>query len=116
MRPSIWSWATPSARSAERQGVAPLGEQGGGDPRNKELLRGSRENYHFQLTREQVVTEMLEGRTFQQVSTGAGMPVKRAMAYRLVRAVRTKGSIVLFFRLQGAAVIPLLDAQETAVA
>lgn len=38
---------------------------------------------------------MLEGRTFQEVSAGSPMPVKRAMAYRLLRAVRTKGTIAL---------------------
>jgi len=38
---------------------------------------------------------MLEGCTFQQVSAGSSPPVKRAMAYRLLRAVRTKGEIAL---------------------
>lgn len=68
---------------------------------NKELLRDNREKHHSRLTREQVVTAMLEGRTFQQVSTGGGMPVKRAMAYRLACAVRTKGSIALRDGRQG---------------
>lgn len=47
------------------------------------------------VTREQLVTAMLEGQTWQQVSTGFPVPLKRAMAYRLLRAVRTKGNIVL---------------------
>jgi len=48
-----------------------------------------------QEAREQLVTAMLEGRTFQEGSRGSPAPVKRAMAYRLLRAVRTKGSIAL---------------------
>src|SRR3979411_1155556 len=48
-----------------------------------------------QITREQLVIAMLEGQTWQQVSTDFPMPVKRAMAYRLLRAVRTKGNIEL---------------------
>jgi transposase len=47
------------------------------------------------VARAQVVTAMLEGRTFQEVSTGSPSPVKRAMAYRLLRAVRIKGDIAL---------------------
>jgi transposase len=54
-----------------------------------------------QMTREQVVTAMLEGRTFQEVSSGSRMPVKRAMAYRLLRAVRAQGPIALQDRRQG---------------
>jgi transposase len=38
---------------------------------------------------------MLEGQSWQEVNTGASLPVKRAMAYRLLRAVRTKGNIAL---------------------
>lgn len=53
------------------------------------------------LTREQLIIAMLEGRTFQQVSTGSHVPVKRAMAYRLLRAVRTQGPIALQDRRQG---------------
>jgi len=48
-----------------------------------------------QEAREQLITAMLEGRTFQQVSTGSPVPLKRAMAYRLLRAVHTKGEIAL---------------------
>lgn len=51
------------------------------------------ENNSHQLTREQLVTAMLEGQTWQQVSTGFPVPLKRAMAYRLLRAVRAKGNI-----------------------
>jgi hypothetical protein len=56
---------------------------------------GVLERNQCQVTREQLVTAMLEGRTFQQVSAGAPVPLKRAMAYRLLRAVRTKGTIAL---------------------
>ncbi len=48
-----------------------------------------------QVAREQLVTAMLEGQSWQEVNTGASLPVKRAMAYRLLRAVRTKGNIAL---------------------
>jgi transposase len=48
-----------------------------------------------QTMREHMVTAMLEGCTFEQVSKGVAMPVKRAMAYRLLRAVRTRGAIAL---------------------
>ena len=44
-----------------------------------------------QIAREQLVTAMLEGQSWQQVSAGSSLPLKRAMAYRLLRAVRTKG-------------------------
>lgn len=46
------------------------------------FMRGERNGP--QITREQLVTAMLEGQTWQQVSTGLPMPVKRAMAYRLL--------------------------------
>jgi len=48
-----------------------------------------------QVAREQLVTALFEGRTFQEVSTEAPVPLKRAMAYRLLRAVRTKGTMAL---------------------
>jgi transposase len=48
-----------------------------------------------QITREQLVTAMLEGQTWRQVSTDFPLPMKRAMAYRLLHAVRTKGEIAL---------------------
>ena len=38
---------------------------------------------------------MLEGRTFRQVSASTPTPLKRAMAYRLLHAVRIKGNIAL---------------------
>ena len=47
------------------------------------------------IAREQLVTAMLGGQSWQQVSAGAPVPVKRAMAYRLLHAVRTKGNIAL---------------------
>jgi transposase len=48
-----------------------------------------------QVAREQLVIALFEGRTFQEVSAEAPVPLKRAMAYRLLRAVRTKGKIAL---------------------
>lgn len=48
-----------------------------------------------QIAREQLVRALCEGRTFQEVSTESSVPLKRAMAYRLLRAVRTKGNIAL---------------------
>lgn len=47
------------------------------------------------LAREHLVRAMQAGRTFQEVSQGEEQPLKRAMAYRLLRAVRTKGDIAL---------------------
>jgi transposase len=38
---------------------------------------------------------MLEGRTFQEASKGTDVPLKRAMAYRLLQAVRTQGKSAL---------------------
>ena len=46
-----------------------------------------------QVAREQLVTVLFEGRTFQEASTQTQVPLKQAMAYRLLRAVRTKGKI-----------------------
>jgi transposase len=48
-----------------------------------------------QIAREQLVIALLEGQSWQQVSAGSSLPLKRAMAYRLLRAVRTKGNITL---------------------
>jgi len=67
----------------------------GGHHMGKECQSGNRERNHRQVARERLVTEMLEGRTFRQVSTSTPTPLKRAMAYRLLRAVRTKGTNVL---------------------
>jgi len=62
---------------------------------DKECERGVLESKQRQAAREQLIIAMLEGRTFQEVSTGTLVPVKRAMAYRLLHAVRTKGNIAL---------------------
>jgi transposase len=48
-----------------------------------------------QAERSQLIAAMLEGRTFQEVSQEANVPLKRAMAYRLLHAVRTKGESAL---------------------
>jgi transposase len=61
----------------------------------KERESGSVARRQRQAAREQLITAMLEGRTFEQVSIGAPVPLKRAMAYRLLCAVRTKGKIAL---------------------
>src|SRR5205807_5309400 len=45
--------------------------------------------------REQFITSMLQGRTFEEASKESDAPLKRAMAYRLLRAVRTQGEIAL---------------------
>jgi len=61
----------------------------------KECEWGEVERNQRQRAREQFITAMLEGRTFQQASAESSPPVKRAMAYRLLRAVRTKGNSAL---------------------
>ena len=43
-----------------------------------------------QEAREQLITAMLEGQSWQEVSQGSNVPLKRAMAYRLLHAVRIK--------------------------
>jgi transposase len=48
-----------------------------------------------QEAREQLVTALLQGQSWQEVSGGTDVPLKRAMAYRLLRAVRTRGNIAL---------------------
>jgi transposase len=48
-----------------------------------------------QAARKQLIAAMLEGRTFQEVSKGSDVPLKRAMAYRLLHAVRTQGESAL---------------------
>src|SRR5215469_2741483 len=67
----------------------------------QECQSGNGERKQRQVARERLVTEMLEGRTFRQVSTSTPMPLKRAMAYRLLRAVRTQGPTALQDRRQG---------------
>ncbi len=53
------------------------------------------ESNQRQEAREQFIAALLEGRPFREVSAGSSPPVKRAMAYRLLRAVRTKGTTAL---------------------
>lgn len=48
-----------------------------------------------QAAREHLVTAMLAGQSWQEAAVATAMPVKRAMAYRLLRAVRTKGNTAL---------------------
>ncbi len=48
-----------------------------------------------QAAREQLIRSMLEGRSFEEASKEADAPLKRAMAYRLLRAVRTEGESAL---------------------
>jgi transposase len=62
---------------------------------SKKYKLGDMERNRRQVARAQLIAAMLEGRTFQEVSIGDSVPVKRAMAYRLLRAVRSKGKIAL---------------------
>jgi transposase len=48
-----------------------------------------------QVARERLVTAMLAGQSWQEAARTTAMPVKRAMAYRLLRAVRTSGTTAL---------------------
>lgn len=54
-----------------------------------------------QAAREQLITTMLQGHTFEEASKESDAPLKRAMAYRLLRAVRTQGEIALQDGRQG---------------
>jgi transposase len=54
-----------------------------------------RERKKRQEAREQLVTALLEGHCWKEVSQRPDVPLKRAMAYRLLHAVRTEGSIAL---------------------
>jgi transposase len=51
------------------------------------------ENNERQTARAHLVTAILAGQSWQQAATS--MPVKRAMAYRLVRAIRIRGEGIL---------------------
>ncbi len=53
------------------------------------------EKHERQVAREQLVTALLGGQSWQEVNKGPDVPVKRAMAYRLLRAVRIKGETAL---------------------
>ncbi len=64
-------------------------------PMGQERTVGKREKSQHQVAREHLISAMLEGCTFRQVSADTPVPLKRAMAYRLLRAVRTKGPIAL---------------------
>lgn len=48
-----------------------------------------------QVARTQLVTALLKGQSWQEAARAEVLPVKRAMAYRLVRAVRTRGEVAL---------------------
>jgi transposase len=48
-----------------------------------------------QMARAHLVTAMLAGQPWQEAAAATAMPVKRAMAYRLVRAVRMNGEVAL---------------------
>ena len=67
----------------------------------KEPQEANSARHQRQAAREQLVTSMLEGHTFGQVSANTPTPLKRAMAYRLLHAVRTKGEIALQDRRHG---------------
>jgi transposase len=61
--------------------------------REDELMKMERNQR--QVAREQLVTAMLKGQSWKEVSKGSDAPLKRAMAYRLLYAVRTKGNVAL---------------------
>ena len=61
--------------------------------KERELVNGERNQR--QVAREQLITAMLEGRSWREMNERPDVPLKRAMAYRLLRAVRTKGNIAL---------------------
>lgn len=48
-----------------------------------------------QVRRRQLVTAMLKGQSWKEAARAEALPVRRAMAYRLVRAVRTRGEEAL---------------------
>lgn len=55
----------------------------------------NRERDKRQEAREQLVIALLEGHSWKEVSEGPDVPLKRAMAYRLLHAVRIEGNIAL---------------------
>ena len=48
-----------------------------------------------QLARQRLVAAMLAGQSWQQIARAEVVPLKRAMAYRVVQAVRTRGDVAL---------------------
>jgi len=48
-----------------------------------------------QVAREQMIVALLAGQSWQVVSQEPGAPLKRAMAYRLLQAVRERGNAAL---------------------
>ncbi len=62
---------------------------------DKESKRMNLERNERQQARERLVTALLEGQSWQAVSEGADVPLKRAMAYRLLHAVCTQGKVAL---------------------
>lgn len=48
-----------------------------------------------QIARQRLVAAMLAGQSWQQIARAEVVPLKRAMAYRLVQAVRTRGDVAL---------------------
>ncbi len=48
-----------------------------------------------QMARQHLVAAMLAGQSWQEIARAEVLPLKRAMAYRLVHAVRTRGDVAL---------------------
>jgi transposase len=48
-----------------------------------------------QSARQHLVAAMLAGQSWQEIARAEAVPLKRAMAYRLVHAVRTRGDVAL---------------------
>ncbi len=61
--------------------------------KDRELVNMERNKRH--IAREKLITAMLEGHIFQEESGGSPIPVKRSMAYHLLRAIRIKGNMAL---------------------
>jgi transposase len=54
-----------------------------------------KEKNEQQMARQHLVAAMLAGQSWQQIARVEAVPLKRAMAYRLVQAVRTRGDVAL---------------------
>jgi putative transposase len=54
-----------------------------------------KEKTERQRARQRLVAAMLAGQSWQEIARAEALPLKRAMAYRLVHAVRTRGDVAL---------------------
>jgi len=65
------------------------------DKANKEMRVDNTWRNERQVAREQVIAALQAGQSWQAVSQKPDVPLKRAMAYRLLRAVRERGNSAL---------------------